>query len=146
MAMIVLRQADTDAYLQFTTGRIDSFTALAAVNASFVRHPVPQSIPPGDRSTLTRFEAALLNIGAEEQWHPDHRETRRAFTHRYEGVHKARSRNGPLLGGEKEDIHCVFQELCTLRGLYTEPNTWTPLDPNESAARLELHTATSGHP
>ena len=141
MAIIVLRHADTATYLQFAAGRIDSFTALAAVNASHVRHPAPQSIPPGDRSTLIRFEAALLNIGSEEQWCDGDRQTRGRFTDRYLDAHRERSGpNGPTIGGNKQDAHGVLQELCTLRGLYTEPDNRAPLDPNEIAARLELHT------
>ena len=142
MSMIVLRHADTAAYLQFAAGRIDSFTALAAVNASLIRPPAPQSIPPGDRSTLTRFEAVLLNIGSEEQWCDGARQTRGRFADRYQSVHRARSDpSGPMVGGNKKDAHRVLQELCTLRGLYTETDIWVPLNPNEIAARLELHTA-----
>ncbi len=143
MSMIVLRQADTSAYLQFAAGRIDSLTALAAANASLVRHPAPQSLPPGDRSSLIRFEAVLLNIGTDEQWCDGDRHTTQAFVDRYRRVHRDRSRSGPIVGGSEKDAHRVLQELCTLRSLYTAPDNWAPLGPDEIAARLELHPADS---
>lgn len=139
VSMIVLRQADTSAYLQFAAGRIDSMTALAAANASLVTHPAPQSLPAGDRSSLRRFEAVLLNIGSDEQWCDGDRHTAQAFVQRYRSVHRARSRSGPMVGSSEKDAHRVLQELCTLRGLYTDPDTWAPLSPDEIASRLELH-------
>ena len=32
------------------------------------------------------------------------------------------------------------RRLCTLWSLYTEPDTWTPVNPNEIVTRLELNT------
>ena len=142
MAMIVLRHADPTAYHQLAAGRIDSFAALAAVNAALVRHPAPQSYPAGNRSELTRFEAALLYIGSDD-WRDDNprimQENEHRFVDRYSGAHVARESGLPVLGGNKKDASGVFQELCALQNLYTEPDMWTPLDPKLIAARLDLH-------
>lgn len=94
---------------------------------------------------MARFEAALLNIGSDD-WRDDNpqimRENERSFVGRYSGAHRALSRSGPILGGNREDASGVFQQLCALQNLCTESDVWTPLDAKLIAARLDLHAPT----
>ena len=57
--------------------------------------------------------------------------------------HEGETPRTPKNQATKETQGCspgAPRRLCTLRDLYTEPDTWTPVNPNEIVTRLELNT------